>query len=120
MNMMRRNRLRTCGKAIHRMAALFITPFMKAHKVENKYIVIDGKEEEVVPISEVLNIESKISRWISESARHVAEVGPMNPPSNSAVFEKTPKHIGKLCKDYTIFEVGNNEPQVNELGDLLC
>ncbi|KAL5012795.1 hypothetical protein ScPMuIL_011346 [Solemya velum] len=114
MNMMRRNRLRACGKAIHRVAALFITPFTKAHKVENKYIVIDGKEEEVVPISEFINTDSKISRWISESARRVAEVGPMNPPSNPAVFQKTPKHIGPLCKDYTIFQLFTKHRKVKD------
>ncbi|KAL5010785.1 hypothetical protein ScPMuIL_013090 [Solemya velum] len=113
MNMMKANRLKTCGKAIRRVAALFITPFLKTIKVENKYIVIDGKEEEVVPVMEFIKTESKISRWISESARHVAEVSPIDQPS-SPTFQK---HIGQLCKDYTIFEVASYQPQGNELGD---
>ncbi|KAL5005530.1 hypothetical protein ScPMuIL_018986 [Solemya velum] len=113
MNVTKANRLRAYEKAIRRVAALFISPFLKTIKVENKYIVIDGKKEKVVPVMEFINTESKISRWISESARHVAEVSPIDQPS-SPTFQK---HIGQMCKDYTIFEVAYYQPQVNELGD---
>ncbi|KAL5009084.1 hypothetical protein ScPMuIL_014665 [Solemya velum] len=116
MNMMRGNRLRACGKAIRRVAALVISPFLKAPKVENKYIVVDGREEEVIPFSDFVNTESRVSRWISESARYVAEVSPMDPTLTSA-FQK---HIGKLCRDYTIFEVAYHQTQRNELGDTIC
>ncbi|KAL5015211.1 hypothetical protein ScPMuIL_009481 [Solemya velum] len=112
---MRRNRLRACGKAIRRVAALVISPFLKAPKVENKYIVVDGREEEVIPFMEFVNTDSKVSRWYSESARYVAEVSPMDPTFTSA-FQK---HIGKLCKDYSIFEVAYYQTQGNESGDTI-
>ncbi|KAL5015765.1 hypothetical protein ScPMuIL_005354 [Solemya velum] len=115
MNMIKGNRLRTCGKAIRRVAALAISPFLKAPKVENKYIVVDGREEEVIPFSEFINTESRVSRWYSESARYVAKVSPMDPTFISA-FQK---HIGKMCKDYTIFEVTYYQAQGNELGDTI-
>ncbi|KAL5005018.1 hypothetical protein ScPMuIL_018474 [Solemya velum] len=114
--MMKGNRLRTCGKAIRRVAGLFITPFLKAPKVKNKYIVVDGREEEVIPFSEFMNTESRVLRWISESARHAAEVSPMDPTLTSA-FQN---HIGKMCKDYSIFQVTHYQAQGNELGDMIC
>ncbi|KAL5022699.1 hypothetical protein ScPMuIL_001854 [Solemya velum] len=123
MNMMKANILRTCGKANRRVAALFITLFLKTHKVKNKYIVVGGKEEEVVPVMEFINTESKISRWISESVRYVAEISPIGgvpPPTSDPIYEKStnrrPKSsevapgensqdYGEWCEDYSILKI---------------
>ncbi|KAL5018189.1 hypothetical protein ScPMuIL_003911 [Solemya velum] len=95
----------------------------------------DEKDERVLATDELGYTGSKLSKWINASARNHAEVtpvddstwsylmgseGPMNASpgiSNRNASKVTPKHIGSLCKDYSIFEVSGNAAKNSLVGD---
>ncbi|KAL5007666.1 hypothetical protein ScPMuIL_016472 [Solemya velum] len=93
----------------------------------------DQKDERVLTTDELGYTGSKLSRWINSSARNDAKVTPVDDStwvylmgserhmialpgiSNKKTSNDMPKHIGSLCKDYSIFQVSGNKAKVSPI-----
>ncbi|KAL5018059.1 hypothetical protein ScPMuIL_003781 [Solemya velum] len=143
---MKGNRLRACRKVVRRVAVSFATPFLKSKEVKgnrDKNAVMgvghgDTRHEEdkkVLVTDELCYAGSKLPRWVNASARNDANVTPVddstwaylmeaNCPlnhlsgiSNGSTSRDAPKHIGSMCKDYSIFEVCDHNANVSPVDD---
>ncbi|KAL5011416.1 hypothetical protein ScPMuIL_009967 [Solemya velum] len=95
----------------------------------------DQKDESVLATDELGYTGSKLSRWINASARNDVKVTPVDDSTwaylmgserhmvalpgipNGKTSKDMPKHIGSLCKDYSIFEVSGNKAKVSPVND---
>ncbi|KAL5019677.1 hypothetical protein ScPMuIL_002569 [Solemya velum] len=132
---MKGNRLRTCRKAVRRVAISFAAPFLKSKNVDgnsrkDKYTVGDygitpvTTDERKLDINQLTYTESNLTRWINASACKDAKVMPIDDSmwalltgSNSSSFGASPKcasnHVGNTCKDYNIFQVSHQDANVS-------